>query len=55
MFINLVPKAQLHILYLYGTVICCCMLYNLILNEKNYDVESLIVHLKVENQLVQLQ
>jgi len=31
------------------------MLYNLILNEKNYNVKSLMVQLYVENQLIQLQ
>jgi len=51
-FRELLLKTNLHVLFLLDVVICCCILYNMIkqvLDEKDLDIETLMVQLNMEN------
>jgi hypothetical protein len=47
-FKELLLKTNLHILFLPYVVIYCCIIYNMILDGKNLDMEALMVHLDME-------
>ncbi len=44
-------KTNLHILFLPNVVICYCIIYNMILDGKNLDMEALMVQLDIESFL----
>jgi hypothetical protein len=44
-FKELLLNNNLHIIFLLDTITCCCMLYNMILNGKDVDMDVLILQL----------
>ncbi len=48
-FQTLLLKTNLDVLFLYDLMACCCILYNMILNEKDLDIETLMLQLNFEN------
>jgi hypothetical protein len=46
---NTPTKTNLDVLFLFDLMVCCCILYNMILNEKDLDIETLMLQLDFEN------
>jgi hypothetical protein len=47
-FRKLLLKSHLNILFLHYVVVCCCILYNMILDGKDQDIENLMTQLDLE-------
>ncbi len=52
-FQELLIKKNIHILFTFDVVICCCVLHNLIFSGKNSNVNALIIELEIENSIDQ--
>jgi hypothetical protein len=50
-FGELILKSHLNILFLLDVVVCCCILYNMILDGKDQDIEILMTPLDLENDV----
>lgn len=48
-FWKLLVKINLHLLFLVNMVICCCIIYDMILNNKNLNIDELMLQLELEN------
>jgi hypothetical protein len=48
-FSKLLVKINLHVLFLLDMVICCCILYAMILNNKDLNIDALMLQLELEN------
>jgi hypothetical protein len=42
-------KTNLDVLFLFDLMVCCCILYNMILNDKDLYIETLMLQLDFEN------
>ncbi len=42
-------KINLHVLFLLDMVICCCILYDMILNNKDLNMDAFMLQLELEN------
>ncbi len=49
-FKELLLETNLHILFIPNMVVCCCILYNMILGGKDIDPETLMIQLELENK-----
>ncbi len=49
MFTEFFTKSNLNVLFLLDVIICCGMLYDMILNGKDEEVDELMLQLKVKN------
>jgi hypothetical protein len=48
-FLKLLVKINLHVLFLLDMVICCCILYDMILNNKDLNMDAFMLQLELEN------
>jgi len=48
-FWKLLLKTNLHVLFLLDVIICRCIMYNMILDGKDFDIEALIVQWNMKN------
>lgn len=39
----------MHVLFLLDVVVCCCIIYNMLLDGKDFDVDTLLIELKLES------
>jgi hypothetical protein len=46
---KLLLKTNLHVLFLLDGVVCCWILYNMILGGKDFDMDTLLTQLELEN------
>ncbi len=42
-------KSNLHVIFFLDVVIYCCILHNMILNDKDVDIDELMLQLEVKN------
>ncbi len=47
-FWNLLMKINLHVLFFVDMVICCCVLYDMILNNKDLNIDAFMLQLEIE-------
>ncbi len=45
-------KTNLHVMFLLDVVVYCCILYDMILDGRDLDINNLIMQLELENKLV---
>ncbi len=50
-FQELMIKSNLDVQFFLDVVVCCCLLHNLILNEKNNDINELVQQLELEDAM----
>lgn len=48
-FWKLLVKINLHVIFLLDMVICCCIIYSMILNNKDFNIDELMLQLELEN------
>jgi hypothetical protein len=47
-FNELFLKTNLFVLFLLDVVVCCCIIYNMLLDGKDFDIDTLLIQLKME-------
>ncbi len=50
-FRKLLLKIKLHILILPDVVVCCCIIYNMILEVQDFNLETLTIQLELRNKI----
>jgi len=45
-------KTNLHVMFLPDVIVCCCILYNMIFDGRDLDINSLMMQLELDNRLV---
>jgi hypothetical protein len=48
-FNELFLKTNMHVLFLLDVVVCCCIIYNMLFDGKDFDIDTLLIQLKLEN------
>jgi hypothetical protein len=50
-FKKLFLKTNLNILFVLDVVVCCCIFYNMIINGKDFDFQTLMDQLDLDNRM----
>ncbi len=48
-FRKLLLKTSLHVLFILDVVVCCCILYNMIIDGKDFDMDAFFIQLELGN------
>ncbi len=50
-FKELFLKTNLNILFVLNVVVCCCIFYNMIIDDKDFDLQTLMDQLDLNNKM----